>query len=115
MTIAGMHEPFPDPFAPTQVYLILAITVAGVSWLIKPEGDGLRSRRTVAATVLIACEVAHTALYGYVAGKWGVESNFWIHVVLVLVAFLFLLLLVVLPWLDDVTEPRKPGSVLGLS
>ena len=107
-----------DPFAPTQVYLVLAITVTGVSWLLAPKAGELPpARRTLFATLLIGAEITHVALYGRIAESWGNAYNIRFHVGLILAGFLLLVLLVIIPWLDKVAEPEqssRPGSILGL-
>ncbi len=111
MTITGMLDRACDPFAPTQVYLVLAITVTGVSWLLAPKkGELPPRRRTQWATLLIGAEIAHVILYGRIAESYGEAYNARIHVTLVLAAYLSLVLFVVIPWLDKLTELKQTGA-----
>lgn len=53
--------------APTQLYIVLAITVATLSWLLGPEKNfnGLSSGEVAAAGVLVVVECLHLWVYSF--------------------------------------------------
>ena len=53
--------------APTQLYIVLAITVATLSWLLGPEKNfnGLSGREVAAAGALVVVECLHLWMYSF--------------------------------------------------
>ena len=98
------------PFAPTQVYLAVTITVAAVAWLLRVgEGWELPPKRTVAAGILIG--------YQLVCELVGADFNITLHRLLVLGFLLFVAILILISVYERVgaAPSMPPGSILNLT
>ena len=68
-----LHESFFwDGLAPTQIYIVLALTVTTFSWLLSPRVVRVLEAQTVAwCATLVLVQIGHIAVYAYGASLTG--------------------------------------------
>ena len=61
-------QPDVDPLAPTQIYIVLAITIATLSWLVRPDDiEQLEKRWGFLVGALVIGQVIHCLIYANLA------------------------------------------------
>lgn len=92
--------------APSQLYIVLAVTVATCGWLARPSKNPVALRMVEPAFLFIVFQVAQIALHGYIAEPWALVM----HVVTLVLYLPLTFNLIMRGWLAEIeTDPDMPS------
>ena len=100
--------------APAQIYIVLAITVASFSWLLKPEPPGqLTGRQVFIGFLLIFIQFLHLVSYAAIHANWP-EFNTVAHGIVLSLSMAAGMWLFRTRWMEAKSQPpNEPGGRRG--